>query len=187
MALRSFDRPPGRGARDGAHLKLVRADVFDAEKRSDIMRAVKSNDTGPEMIVRRAAHALGTGHRLGGWGLPGKPDLVFPGRKRVVFVHGCFWHGHDCKRGARAPKDNAAYWCSKIGRNRTRDASNLRALAGMGWEALVLWECELKEELGFKARLEAFLNGGPGSSPEAELPSSPRIYDDTASYRGRGR
>lgn len=134
-----------------------RSDVFDAEKRSDVMRQVKSEGTEPEMKVRRAVHAMGLGHRLGGWGLPGKPDLVFPGRRKAIFVHGCFWHGHDCKRGARAPKDNAQYWSGKIGRNRARDERVLDSLRGVGWDALTIWECELKDESTLKLRLESFL------------------------------
>lgn len=138
-------------------MSAARADVFDAAKRSAVMRAVKSADTAPEMIVRRAARALGAGYRLGGWGLPGKPDLVFPGRKRAVFVHGCFWHGHDCKRGARAPKDNAAYWSAKIARNRARDARSLETLTQQGWRTLVLWECELRDGAALHEQLRRFL------------------------------
>ncbi|MGE3142440.1 MAG: very short patch repair endonuclease [Hyphomonadaceae bacterium] len=136
---------------------MTRADVFAPEKRAAIMRAVKSADTKPELAVRRAARALGAGYRLGGWALPGKPDLVFPGRKRVIFVHGCFWHGHDCKRGARAPKDNAAYWQAKIARNRARDARALAALEEAGWRALVIWECETRGPEALEHRLRDFL------------------------------
>ncbi len=84
-------------------------DVFDPEKRSAVMRAVKSRDTGPELKVRRAAHALGLRFRLNRADLPGKPDLVFPAKRTALFVHGCFWHGHDCPRGARMPKNNRDY------------------------------------------------------------------------------
>ena len=96
-------------------------DVFSPEQRSAVMRRVKGRDTGPEMAVRRILRAAGIGYRLGGAGLPGRPDLVMQGRRTAVFVHGCFWHGHDCPRGARAPKANAAYWRAKIDRNRARD------------------------------------------------------------------
>jgi DNA mismatch endonuclease (patch repair protein) len=132
-------------------------DPFDADKRSAIMRAVKSRDTTPEMIVRRTAHALGYRHRLGGCGLPGKPDLVFAGRRKAIFVHGCFWHGHACKRGARPPTANAAYWSAKIARNRTRDAASLQALASLGWSVLTLWECELSDRGALAARIRSFL------------------------------
>lgn len=135
----------------------VRADVFDAHKRSAIMRAVKSANTKPELKVRAAVRALGRGYRLGGHGLPGKPDLVFVGRRQAVFVHGCFWHGHDCKRGARTPKDNATYWAAKIQRNKERDAGALTALSAAGWRALVIWECEARDDDALSERLAAFL------------------------------
>jgi DNA mismatch endonuclease (patch repair protein) len=122
-------------------------DVFSPEKRSAVMRRVKGRDTGPEMVVRRALRSLGVGYRLGGASLPGRPDLVMKGRRTVVFVHGCFWHGHDCARGARQPKANAAYWSGKIGRNRARDERNLAALEAAGWRVLTLWECDLKGDV----------------------------------------
>lgn len=137
----------------------MRADVFDAVKRSAVMRAVKSSDTAPERAVRAAARAAGYGrrYRLGGGGLPGKPDLVFGAMGKVVFVHGCFWHGHDCKRGARTPKDNASYWRAKIGRNVARDVETLRALRSLGWRSLVVWECETRDTAKLSARLATFL------------------------------
>ena len=118
-------------------------DVFSPEKRSSIMRAVKSKDTKPEITLRKALHALGLRYRLNVRALPGKPDLVFPKYRTVIFVHGCFWHGHDCKRGARVPKTNRAYWVEKINRNRSRDAKNERNLAAIGWRTIVIWECEV--------------------------------------------
>jgi len=136
---------------------MARADVFDETKRSAVMRAVKSTNTAPELRVRAAVRALGAGYRLGGWGLPGKPDLTFPGRRTAIFVHGCFWHGHDCKRGARAPKDNADYWRAKIARNLARDARTLEALHAGGWRTLVIWECETKDAGALSARLARFL------------------------------
>ncbi len=137
----------------------MRADVFDREKRSEVMRAVKSRDTTPERAVRAAVCAIGYArrYRLNGAQLPGKPDLVFGARNKAVFVHGCFWHGHDCKRGARAPKDNAAYWQAKIGRNRARDVETLRALKRAGWSALVVWECETRDAAALQRKLAAFL------------------------------
>jgi DNA mismatch endonuclease, patch repair protein len=127
------------------------------ELRSRIMRAVKGADTGPEMEVRRMAHRMGYRFRLRRKDLPGKPDLVFPRLRKVVFVHGCFWHGHDCARGARPPKANAEYWRRKIGRNGLRDAAHIEALKEMGWRAAVIWECELKEPGRVKKRLARFL------------------------------
>jgi DNA mismatch endonuclease (patch repair protein) len=123
------------------------------------MRAVKSSNTAPERAVRTAVHALGFGrrYRLNGAHLPGKPDLVFTSLGKVVFVHGCFWHGHDCKRGARQPKDNARYWRAKIERNRTRDAATLKTLRSEGWSALVVWECETRHEAALARKLGTFL------------------------------
>jgi DNA mismatch endonuclease (patch repair protein) len=129
-----------------------------AAERSRIMRAVKGQDTAPEMLVRRMAHGMGYRHRLHRKDLPGKPDLVFPSRRKVVFVHGCFWHGHDCKRGARMPKANQAYWQAKIARNRSRDRKNQESLCNMGWRILVIWECEMKDYEALAARLRDFLN-----------------------------
>lgn len=141
-------------------MSMARADVFDAEKRSAVMRAVKSRGTAPERAVRAAVRALGYGrrYRLNGAHLAGKPDLVFGGMKKLIFVHGCFWHGHDCKRGARAPKDNAAYWQAKIDRNRARDVETLRALKRAGWATLVVWECETRTAETLQLKLAAFLD-----------------------------
>ena len=120
-------------------------DVFTPEKRSAVMRRVKGRDTAPEMKVRRMLRAAGIGYRLGGCGLPGRPDVVMKGRKVVVFVHGCFWHGHDCPRGARRPKANADYWIAKIERNRARDARVAAELSTAGWRVLTVWECRLRD------------------------------------------
>lgn len=124
--------------------KKKRTDVFSPEKRSAVMRAVKSKDTKPEVALRKALFALGYRYRLNVKDLPGKPDLVFPKHRTALFVHGCFWHGHNCKRGARIPKTNADYWREKISRNRTRDEKNKAALETLGWRVLTVWECELK-------------------------------------------
>jgi DNA mismatch endonuclease (patch repair protein) len=120
------------------------------------MRAVKSEDTGPEMTVRRIVHRLGFRYRLHRRDLPGCPDLVFVSRRKVIFVHGCFWHGHDCARGARVPKTNVEYWTAKIGRNRSRDATAVKQLRRDGWGVLVLWECKLNQRDLLK-RVESFL------------------------------
>ena len=137
----------------------MRADVFSEEKRSAVMRAVKARDTAPERTVRAAVRALGFArrYRLDGRGLPGKPDLAFSASRKAIFVHGCFWHGHDCKRGARAPKDNASYWSAKIARNRARDMTTLEALKKLGWKALVIWECETRDPTHMRRRLSVFL------------------------------
>lgn len=137
----------------------MRADVFDSVKRSAVMRAVKSRDTAPELAVRAVVRELGYArrYRLNGAQLPGKPDLVFGAMRKAVFVHGCFWHGHDCKRGARQPKDNADYWRAKIGRNITRDAASLKALKTDGWSTLVIWECETRDDAALSCKLARFL------------------------------
>ena len=134
------------------------SDVFTPEKRSAVMRAVKGRDTTPELAVRRILRTAGIGYRLGGRGLPGRPDLVMPGRRVAVFVHGCFWHGHDCPRGARKPKANADYWSAKIGRNRTRDIATQAALEATGWRVVTVWECGLKSA-GFSEAVVAEVRG----------------------------
>jgi DNA mismatch endonuclease, patch repair protein len=138
----------------------MRADIFSIDKRAAIMRAVKSSGTAPERAVRAAACACGYArrYRLQGAALPGKPDLVFTRLRKVIFVHGCFWHGHACKRGARAPKDNAAYWRAKIARNVARDDATLAALSAAGWTALIVWECETRDADALQARLATFLS-----------------------------
>ena len=125
--------------------------------RSAVMRAVKSRDTSPERAVRALLRPIAPGYRLHRPNLPGKPDVVYASRKLVIFVHGCFWHGHNCARGARAPKTNADYWRAKIARNRARDEKNVAALAALGWRTLTIFECELREEQALKARLEQAL------------------------------
>jgi len=121
------------------------------------MQAVKSKNTAPEMRLRKMLHAQGYRYRLHRRDLPGCPDLVFPGRKKIVFVHGCFWHGHDCARGARAPKTNQDYWLPKIARNRARDAASVAALASAGWQVLTIWECELRDDEEVRRRVTTFL------------------------------
>lgn len=133
------------------------------EARSQIMRAVRSKDTKPELIVRRLLHSLGYRYRLHRKGMPGSPDLVFVNRRKVIFIHGCFWHGHDCKRGAREPKSNVDYWRTKVARNKIRDALSLNELEKSGWATMVVWECELTlaERGWLTSRLIEFL--GPSS------------------------
>ena len=121
--------------------------------RSAVMRAVKSRDTGPERAVGAMLRKIAPGYRLQRADLPGRPDIVYGRRKLAIFVHGCFWHGHDCPRGARMPKANADYWRAKIARNRARDERTLAAYPAMGWRALVVYECELKEPATLEARL----------------------------------
>lgn len=128
------------------------------EQRSRIMRAVKSRDTTPELIVRRLAHSMGYRFRLHRRDLPGNPDIVFPRLNKVVFVHGCFWHGHNCTRGARIPKANRNYWLKKVAGNKQRDRKNLKKLSADGWTSLVVWECHLRNESKVKAKVREFLS-----------------------------
>ncbi len=121
------------------------------------MQAVRSTNTTPELLVRSAAHRLGYRFRLHAAHLPGKPDLVFAGQRKVIFVHGCFWHGHTCARGARIPRTNRAYWLRKIGRNATRDTATKAQLQRLGWRVLVLWECDLKNPERVRTKLSRFL------------------------------
>lgn len=133
-------------------------DVFSPEKRSAVMRRVKGQNTAPELAVRAILRTAGIGYRLGGCGLPGRPDVVMQGRRIALFVHGCFWHGHDCARGSRKPKANADYWAAKIERNRARDVRNANALTQAGWRPLTVWECDLRDP-DFAARLTAAVKG----------------------------
>ena len=121
------------------------------------MRAVKGRDTVPEMTVRRLTHGMGYRYRLHRKNLPGKPDLVFPTRRKVIFVHGCFWHQHHCPRGTRSPKSSRDYWIPKLKRNKQRDAENQSRLREMGWDVLVIWECEMKDRDTLKDRIAVFL------------------------------
>lgn len=126
--------------------------------RSTIMRAVRSRDTKPELIVRKLAHSIRPGYRLHRRDIPGNPDIAYVGRKQVIFVHGCFWHGHDCARGARVPKENRDYWLNKVARNRERDAKNIDRLETDGWRLLIVWECDLKDQDQIARLLTAFLS-----------------------------
>ncbi len=126
--------------------------------RSRIMRAVKSQDTSPERTVRTLVHRLGYRFSLNRDDLPGKPDLAFPRLRTTVFVHGCFWHGHNCRRGARVPKTNVEYWTLKVSRNRARDCRIRAALRKLGWRVLTVWECQLKNEIAVRRRIATFLS-----------------------------
>lgn len=136
------------------------ADTISALQRSANMRAIRSINSQPEMIVRRLTHAMGYRFRIHRKDLPGKPDMVFPKRKAVIFVHGCFWHQHEdpnCKKSV-LPKSNADYWQPKLIGNKIRDAANESALRKLGWEVLVIWECQVKDMESLKRQLKAFLN-----------------------------
>ena len=121
------------------------------------MRAVRSKNTGLEMRVRRLLYHHGYRYRLHRKDLPGKPDLVFQGRRKAIFIHGCFWHGHDCRPKIR-PTSNTQYWTPKIDGNRERDERNIAALEQAGWQVLVVWECQIKDETALLEALKAFLD-----------------------------
>jgi DNA mismatch endonuclease (patch repair protein) len=134
------------------------ADRLSSEGRSALMSRIGSKDTKPEMSVRRMLHALGYRYVLHDKRLPGTPDLVFPGRRKVIFVHGCFWHGHDCGRGFR-PTRNAAFWAAKIDATKARDSRNIRAIRAQGWRVLTVWECAVQPRRmdALRRRLTTFL------------------------------
>lgn len=133
------------------------AEKITSEQRSAIMRRVRREGTEPELAVRRMLHRMGYRFRLHAKELAGSPDVVFRPRKAVIFVHGCFWHGHDC-RWRRPVKSNSEYWAAKIERNQRRDAAALKALAALGWRSLVVWECEVKHAEVLAERLQTFLD-----------------------------
>lgn len=127
------------------------------ELRSKIMRSVKSKNTGAEIITRKMLHEMGFHYRLHVKKLPGTPDIVFSKRKKVIFVNGCFWHGHNCNKG-RLPKSNLKFWTDKIHKNITRDLRNHQELNLMGWKFLIIWQCEIKvDPNGVRAKLLEFL------------------------------
>ncbi|PVM91567.1 very short patch repair endonuclease [Caulobacter radicis] len=142
-------------------------DVFDPAKRSAVMARVRSTGTTPEKTLRRLLTGLGARYRLHRKDLPGSPDLVMPGRKLVFFVHGCFWHGHDCARGSRVPKANRDYWLAKVARNKARDERNEAALAQAGWRVETIWECQMKDEAALVERLKLTLSHGEREGPGA--------------------
>lgn len=127
--------------------------------RRRIMRAIRSKNTKPELLIRSLVHALGYRFRLHRADLPGKPDLVFGPRRKVIFVHGCFWHSHpdqNC-RNSQKPKSNKSYWLPKLARNAVRDAQQVAQLRAENWRALVIWECELNDEARLVRRIKKFL------------------------------
>lgn len=134
------------------------ADALTPEQRSRSMASVKGKNTRPEKIVRSLLHKLGYRFRLHSRNLPGKPDIVFPSRHKVVFVHGCFWHVHKCHRGKVAPVTNAKFWHAKRNGTVNRDRRTLKALHAEGWKAFIVWECALKDLNAVRTRLERFLS-----------------------------
>ena len=132
-------------------------DRISIEARSENMRRIRSKDTAPELRLRKLVYSLGYRYRLHVRSLPGCPDLAFAGRKKVIFVHGCFWHQHERCRGAHVPKSRLSYWQPKLQRNVSRDAKNEQLLTGMGWKTLTVWACEIADEHCLLLRLQEFL------------------------------
>jgi DNA mismatch endonuclease (patch repair protein) len=132
-------------------------DKLTPERRSENMRKIKSKGMKPELLVRSLAHRLGYRFRLHRRDLPGMPDLSFPGLKKVIFVHGCFWHQHTKCREGRLPKSRQEYWIPKLGRNIARDMEHTAALKKEGWRVLTLWECEIENGAQIERRLRKFL------------------------------
>jgi len=135
------------------------ADTLTVEARSRLMAKVKGRDTKPEKKVRRLLHAMGYRFRLYRKDLPGKPDIVLPRHRKVIFVHGCFWHGHPGCRRASRPTDNAEFWNAKLDANMKRDAVVLQDTRAGGWKPLIVWECETRDLGALEDRLNQFLNG----------------------------
>ena len=132
-------------------------DTRSPEQRRRIMQAVKSKDTGPELTVRRMLHAMGHRLRLHRKNLPGRPDIVLPKHRKVIFVHGCFWHAHGCRKG-QPPKSRQDYWLPKPEANVQRDASKINDLRSMGWKVLIVWQCETRDHAALAQRLQQFVD-----------------------------
>ena len=134
------------------------ADIFTAEKRSEVMSRIRGKDTGPERMVRSMLHRAGYRFRLNVAELPGKPDIVLPKYGAIVMVHGCFWHQHKGCRDGRIPKNQRKFWKKKFERNIANDQRNIRKLRRLGWRVIVVWECQLKNPEKVLARLEKFIS-----------------------------
>ena len=132
-------------------------DVYDQAQRSKVMRSVRSENTKPEVIVRQMLHALGYRFRLHRQDLPGKPDIVLPKHRKIILVHGCFWHQHPGCKDADRPQSNVEYWNGKLDRNVRRDQEHMAALAASSWQMLIVWTCETRNKEQLRRKLEAFL------------------------------
>jgi DNA mismatch endonuclease (patch repair protein) len=135
------------------------ADTRSPEQRSYIMASVGTKNTGPELLLRRLLHKAGYRYRLHPKALPGKPDIAFPARRKAIFVHGCFWHGHGCSKG-QPPKSRIDYWRPKLEQNKERDERHISELAKLGWSSIVVWQCELRDLDAAVARVRKFLDIG---------------------------
>jgi DNA mismatch endonuclease (patch repair protein) len=134
-------------------------DPLSPEQRSERMKRVRGKNTKPELYIRRLVWSLGYRYRLHSKKLPGRPDLVFRGRKKVIFIHGCFWHQHENCRQYRMPRSRLDFWLPKLEGNKKRDVLNQQLLREMGWEYLIIWECQLKDEEEIATRIITFLEG----------------------------
>ena len=139
---------------------LLMTDTLSKTERSERMARVRGKDTKPELLLRSLVHGMGYRYRLHQKGLPGKPDIVFSSRRKVIFMHGCFWHRHDdpaCKL-ARLPKSRSEFWLPKLEGNQVRDKRNIEALEQLGWASLVVWECQMRSPELVGKRVRAFLD-----------------------------
>jgi DNA mismatch endonuclease (patch repair protein) len=132
-------------------------DKISVERRSANMRAIRNKNTVPELAVRRLVHSMGFRFRLHRADLPGKPDIVFGPKRKLIFVHGCYWHGHGCKVGGTGAKSNRGYWGPKISGNKARDKRRLAELRKLGWKCLVIWECETRRLDKLRLKISKFL------------------------------
>ena len=133
------------------------ADVLTPEQRRLNMSRIRGKNTKPEMVVRRLVHSLGFRYRLHVQALPGSPDLVFPARHKVIFVHGCFWHRHRCRLGRPRPATRASFWENKLAGNVERDRRTRQALQKAGWKPLVVWQCQIRDSERLEQRISTFL------------------------------
>ena len=120
------------------------SDIFSSQKRSDIMSKISGKNTKPEILVRKFLFSKGFRYRINVKTLPGKPDIVLPKYKTVIFINGCFWHGHNCKKG-KLPSSNTDFWKEKISNNKSRDAKNSDLLVKLGWKVIIIWQCEISK------------------------------------------
>ena len=155
-------------------------DIVDSKRRSEIMARIRGRDTAPELAVRRIAHRMGLRFRLHRKDLPGRPDLVFPKHRLVVFVHGCFWHRHEGCRRASTPKSNISFWVEKFAANVDRDARHEAALRALGWRVLVIWQCETGDDATLERRLAAQAKRNDTTSDREETLTETVVEPPTA-------
>jgi DNA mismatch endonuclease (patch repair protein) len=151
--------------------ELTRRDTLTVEERSERMSRIRGKDTAPELKLRRLVWAMGYRYRLHGKKLPGRPDLVFAGRRSVIFLHGCFWHGHDCGTYKR-PRPDQTFWIDKLASNVRRDRSVEERLIADGWRVLTVWECELRDEPKVEEAIKAFLGPLQAARRRVDTPRS---------------